>query len=196
MKTNDIQDRIEKLQAEQIATQNFMNDLPQVFQAVDSLCWYGHRNASAEFAMTFYVSTLEEVKTWVNRWDEFILSTSIYKDGMTTAFYNQESEKFDSDDLVNPVVVTVSKYGLQFEFYAMIKGHLIKVYLKMDKNFNQFAYAKFREWRGRYVANDGTRLVAPAFKGYEYIKWAAGGNHPNSFTMYWNVNTKFEQFFS
>jgi len=205
MKTNDIQAKIKKLQAEQNATENLMAVLPTEFQNPDLLVW--HNSKLSEFSLHFYVTNLDEAKTWVNRWAKFTLPLRLSK-GLFTSFltdaHNDDNGASRGCNVtntpVNPVTVKVDKWGLKFELYALVEGHLLRIAIefKHGSAFQQYAGVQYRlTGSGDYKRVESQRLFAPAFVGHNQIRWASGSNDcPSSYTIYWNANTKFEDIFS
>lgn len=194
MKPNDILNKIEALKAEQAATEAMLNDYPSDMREPDLLVW--HHSKLSEFGMIFKIKTLDEaldiIGAWWNHPQVEILPLSLSRGTFTTfrtpAHEIERGQK--TSEPVFPVTVKVSKWNLVFEFYAMIEGHLISVDVEFEYNspFQQYARVTWRN----HANNHGDKWVtdvsleAPAFTGYQRIKWGSGSNEtPNDFTLYW-----------
>jgi len=195
----NIKEKVEKLQAEAEATNSLLADLPADLPEVDSLCW--HNSSLSEFGITNKVNTLEEAKEKINQWMPYILPLQFQR-GTFTSFRTSQHKpenNVKTTENIFPVTVKVSQWNLTFEFYAMIKDHLVSVDIEFEfrAGFEQFARVSWKtelHYEEKYVKD--VYLHSPAFSTHKEIKWASAGNeYPNSYTMYWQDKIKFEDMF-
>lgn len=205
MKPNDIQEKIKALQAEQAATEAMINDYPSDLPNPNLLVW--HHSKLSEFGMIFKVKTLDEVidiiGTWWNHSQVEILPLNLSR-GTFTSFKTpaHEPERGEkTSEAVFPVTVKVSKWNIEFKFYAMIAGHLLSVDVEFEYNsgFEKYARVTWKKHANNYGDTwvDDVRIITPAFTGYKSIKWASGSREtPNDFTLYWTDADNLLDFFT
>lgn len=198
MKTNDIQAKIEKLQAEQEALNVLMSVYPSDLPEPDLIVW--HNSKLSEFGLIFKIKTLDEARgvigTLWNHPQVQILPLSLSK-GTFTTFRTPEHETErgeKSSRPVFPVIVDVNEWEIEFKFYATLEGHLLSITVETEhgSGFQRYASVRFQTTyhtskTGRETVHTDKSIVilnAPAFQGYERIKWWGSGDHPNEHTLY------------
>lgn len=190
MKLSDIQNKIKALQGEQAATEKMINDFPAELPEPALLVW--HNSKLSEFGMIYKVKSLDEAKDIINAWGNYVLLLNLSK-GTFTTFRTPEHQPERGEKSLTPVFpvkVDVSQFNLEFEFYAMVNGHLLSVSVEFEfqAGFERYARVTWRKHANNYGETWVTDVSfsAPAFTGYRFIKWASGGNDsPNSFSLYW-----------
>lgn len=202
----DFKAEIQKLQAEQAAMETLQADYPADLRQPDLLVW--HHSKLCEFGVIYKVKTLAEaidlITTIWNHRSIDILPLRLLK-GTFTSFVTPYHDH-DKGTLkpVFPVTVAVSKWGVKFEFYAMMGDHLLSIDVEFEYGASTYNTARV-EWRtrtsyGEKVVED-VRIVYPAFR-YDgqytkFIKWASGDHDtPNSFTLYWEDATSLSGIFA
>lgn len=192
-KINQINEKINNLMGEKLATEKLFNDMPSSIPLPDSLYW--HNSKLNEFSFKYEIETLTQALQIIQSLNKYILPLNLVQGSFTSFLTKKHKEKIKKSDEVTPVfpiTVKVSHFGLTFEFYMMIKGHLISVDVtfKHGANFEKYAKVYFNRNRfGREIKRDGSKLMTPAFKYYEKITWSSGSNtYPNDVTLYWYSN--------
>ncbi len=173
---NNLQEKIEKLQAEQKAQEILLTSLENHnFPNPNLSVWQNSK--LSKFGLIYKIKNFEEVRPLILAFESFILPLNLTKGTFTTFRTNEHPEEkgLQVNKSVFPVTCNVSTYGVKFEFYIMIDGMLISIDIEFDygTNFHKVASVYYRmqgrNQESKYVEMESVRLHT-ALIDYKFIK--------------------------
>jgi len=196
-----IEDKIAKLNKESFALESLYKDIQGYeLPSAESICW--HNSSLCEFSFSYEFKKIEDAYALIDDWEEFTLPLSLVK-GTFTGFRTEFNRgKIRDSDKVTPLArnytVKIGTFGITFNFYANVNGHLIWVTISsaFRSGWEQYARIAYDSWKGKKRANSATWIESRHFgdrhtpdnkrPDYQVINWASGTHDGiGDKTLYW-----------